>query len=38
VRKVEAALRRRLGVGMSAPFMRLQQEFLRQGFPPVQNE
>jgi len=35
VRKVEAALRRRLGVGMSAPFMRLQQEFLRQGFPPA---
>eukprot|EP00667_Euglena_gracilis_P004063 EG_transcript_4081 len=32
IQKVEAAIRRRLGVGMSAPYTRLYNEFLRQGF------
>lgn len=32
IRKVEAAIRRRLNVGMSAPYTRLYNEFLRQGF------
>eukprot|EP00906_Rhabdomonas_costata_P001924 RCo003054 len=36
IHKVEAAVRRRLGVGMTALYQTLRAEFLRQGFaPPV---